>query len=378
MEESTEDFDPEEWPAARAVHMAGGCRAICLLDPRLDIKPKTLSGQTATAKLSNYGTLFTTIEAANLEIVGVDFIYDVRQTDGRRPVEWRVYHKRSQDGASTAWLYFQVMQKWGDIAKSAFSEKRGKLWDLAGRISYQSRVCDWRFRAISEAYYEQLNAEVLEETGFKSNRQFDNEFVWRSYESIHGFLVAACTLRDYLAEFAAEFIYATRLGLANTTVSTAAGLAKLLSKVTEQDELTRSLKTALSDGGWLKELGAYRDLVMHVAPLARAQRRLFAKNTVVSIAGAELPYTTCPMPDDPERIMAMRARGDFYSDFNAQWEAYVGQGSTGPDGLTYCHRALRKLAEVAEALAQYSPVPPKKMRVRLNSQDQPAEISFVE
>ena len=75
-------------------------------------------------------------------------------------------------------------------------------------------------------------------TPFEARRHFDNAFVWQSYVAIHAFLVDACILRDYLAEFAAHFLYGPRLGMAKINVTTATGLKKLLSKLAEADELT--------------------------------------------------------------------------------------------------------------------------------------------
>jgi hypothetical protein len=155
--------------------------------------------------------------------------------------------------------------------------------------------------------------------------------------------------------------------MAKVNVTSATGLKKLLSKLAEADELTASLQSAMAEDGWLRELGAYRDLVIHVAPLARAERRLFASNGTLSVGSDRLPFTICPIPDDPEKIVASRNRGDFFDDFASQWETYArgNKGDIPPrDALTYCHIALGKLTELAESLSVHSPVVPKKMRFR--------------
>jgi hypothetical protein len=381
MSDGNKEQNLEQWPAARTVHLVGGCRAICGLEPRIEVVPKALSGKVLTAELSDYGALYSTLESGNVEIVGVDFISDLRQADGRTPAEWRVYHKRTKE-RPTAWPCEDVTQKWADIGKSAYNEKIGRLWDLARRISHQLRVCGWRLRQISEAYYQQLNAEIHNENGFKVGRRFDNAFVWQSYVAIHAFLVDACILRDYLVEFAAHFVYGPRLGMATITVTTAAGLKKLLSKLADADELAASLRSAIAENGWLRELGAYRDLVIHVAPLARAEQRLFANTGTLLVDGSDhLPFTNCPIPDDPEKIMASRTRGDFFNDFAAQWETY-GKGNNrdlpSRDALTYCHMALGKLTELAESLSVHSPVMPKKMLFELSNNDAPATVNFIE
>ena len=358
--------------------MSGGCRAICRLEPRFEVLPKALSANVITGDLSQYGALYNSLESHNLEIIGVEFFSDVRQLNGQIPPEWRAYHRRS----TTAWPCEEITQKWRDIGKSAYSQKMGRLWDLADRISHQLRVAGWRLRQISEAYHQQLNAQVLADGGFKASRAFDNAFVWQSYVEIHSFLVDACIVRDYLAEFAAHFVYGPRMGMERIGVTTAASLKKLLMKVKDADALTTSLQTAISDSGWLQELGAYRDLVMHVAPLARAGRRLFASNCTLLVGGLEqLPFTVCPIPDDPERIMASRNRGDFFHDFSSQWETYaagIKDGLPRWDGLKYSHIALSRLTELAESLSEHSPVVPKKMLFELNDPKKSATLKFVE
>src|SRR5262245_35368485 len=144
----------ENWPAIRTVHLFGGCRAFCGLEPRFEITPKAVSGKLLHGELSNYQTLYSVLESSNLTIIGVEFFYDNRQAEGRLPAEWCVYHRRSK----TAWPCEEVTQKWGDIGKSAYDSKMGRLWDVSRRISHQLRVCGWRIREISEAYNRQLTA----------------------------------------------------------------------------------------------------------------------------------------------------------------------------------------------------------------------------
>jgi hypothetical protein len=333
-----------------------------------------LSGKVLTGRLSDYWALYRTLESGNLKILGVDFISDIRQAESRSPVEWRVYQSRP----STLWPSENQAQNWRKIANSAYNEKMGHLWDLASRISHQIRVCSWRLREISEAYYHQLNAQVL--NGFKSGNRFDNVFVWRSYVAVQAFLVDACILRDYLSEFAAQCHYGRKLGMAKVEVTTAASLKKLLANVPDSDELTVSLRTATDDNGWLQTLGHYRDLVLHLAPLSRAKSRLFAGCETLIFNSENLPYVTCPIPDNPHKIMESRNRGDFFVDFTSQWETFVKAATEGfpsQDALTYCYGVLGNLTALAESLSEHSPVVPKMMLFEMIDETQ-AEMRIVD
>ena len=150
------------------------------------------------------------------------------------------------------------------------------LWDTASRIGHQLRVCDWRLREISEAYSNQLLAR-LKQKDFKIGTRFEDGFTWLTYLSLQSFLVDACILRDYLSEFAAEYIYKPLIDLKNQRITAMAALKKkVLNKISDPDTLTKELEMAAGENGWLTLLGNYRDLVVHSAPLAQAKVKLFS------------------------------------------------------------------------------------------------------
>jgi hypothetical protein len=73
--------------------------------------------------------------------------------------------------------------------------------------------------------------------------------------SIQSFLIDACILRDYIAEFAAHFIYVSQTGEPIAKVTTMASLKKNILDKTATDPLSISLSEAVDAGGWLNELG---------------------------------------------------------------------------------------------------------------------------
>ncbi len=49
----------QEWPSGRIVHLFGGCRAINISGPTVDLDPYTLDGKHAQFQLKSYGSIYT-------------------------------------------------------------------------------------------------------------------------------------------------------------------------------------------------------------------------------------------------------------------------------------------------------------------------------
>lgn len=263
------------------------------------------------------------------------------------------YHWPSEDEA----------QRWSQIGHAAFSRNDGRLWDVASRISHQLRVCSWRLRQISDSYSDQLNAKIKGDA-FRVGTRFADGFTWLAYLSIQAFLVDACILRDYMAEYYALFLCPDQQLFGRNPITSMGGLKrKLLDKLTCEDAATKALQVATTEGGWLHELGAYRDLVVHSAPLAKAQSRMFAVTAelCLGVSGA-LPAVRLPIPANPQGIAKVRATGEHFEDFARQFELFV-QASQGEaqssDGMIYAHKALAQLSLLARQLGERSPAPPK-------------------
>ncbi len=353
----------QAWPASRIVHLAGGCRAININNPgpTVDLLPLATNRKQVRLTIPHYGALFNSLQALGLFVVGVDFYSHALEAKGKMPPNWRPYDASN----TTVWLWDETDMKWSHIGHAAHKRKNGRLWDLASRISHQTRVCSWRLRQISEAYREQLFA-TSSETDFQQGRRFEDGFTWLGYLSIQAFLVDACILRDYFAEFSARFVYApySKEGL---NVTSMAGLKKhILSKTVATDAATQSLKEATGEDGWLKQLGEYRDLVVHSAPLAKAERKLWAIHEITELgdSGGFLPAVKFPIPENPSSISRVRANGDLFRDFTRQFETFA-KASAGEspnrDGLAYAHDVMRRLAGLSALLVEKSPVAPEMM-----------------
>lgn len=324
----------------------------------MDVHPATLDGKQPKLHLRNYGSIYRTLETFGLHIVGADFYSHAFEIRGIVLPNWRPHHRKAQ----AVWTCTETAQTWRNIAYAAFQKRNGKLWDVSSRIAYHLRACNWRLREISESYNNQLNARINAEN-FEPGQLFEDGYTPLVYLALQTFLIDACILRDYLAEFAAS-VFSRRFGLNTQKVTTMAGLKKhVLDKITDSDALLENLRRNTDEGGWIQMLGSYRDLVVHSAPLAQAESKLYAVCEAVEISGGKsLPVITCPLPDRPNEIRASRAREEHLEDFETQFYSFV-QASKGEipkrDGMQYAHQVLGFLSELASEFAKISPVRPQ-------------------
>jgi hypothetical protein len=349
----------QKWPAIRFVHLPGGCRAINGQDPVVFIEPHIIGGKKYQFEISTYGTIYKSLVSLGLRIVGVDFISHVLEANGSMPPNWRSFHKVG----NTCWPTEEVAQKWRNIAHAAFVQKKGKFWDCGSRIGHQLRVCDWRLREISEAYRNQLFAK-FRDNDFKIGQKYADGFTWLSYLTIQSFLVDACILRDYLSEFLSEFIYNKVEDVVSQNITTMGILRKkVLNKITEPDNFTQELKADTGIQGWLTELGNYRDLVVHSAPLAQAEYKLFSICDALPIVDVGLlPIIRCPIPQDPATILSSRSKGHYFEDFEKLFNLFIGADKWKEpmlDGLDYASNILGRLAILSEKIANKSPIEPQ-------------------
>ena len=347
------------WPAARIVHLGGGVRAINNSGPTVSFDPLTIEGKQGQFQISQYGAIYHSLESLRVAIVGVDFYSHVLEAKGIVPPNWRSYHRTS----TTSWPTEEAAQKWRHIGHAAFKKKDGKLWDLGSRIGHQLRVCNWRLREISEAYCNQLSAKIRMKN-FEVGQRFEDGFTWLSYLAIQSFLVDACILRDYLSEFVFEYLYKQNVDIGNQKITSMGALKKkVLNKVTETDNITLEVKEATSKDGWITLLGNYRDLVVHAAPLAQAENKLFSICEEFKIAGGgRLPAIRCPIPENPASILTSRSTGSLFEDFDNQFNVFIEAGKGNlpmVDGLDYSSIVLGRLAILSDKIAEKSPIAPQ-------------------
>jgi hypothetical protein len=306
-----------------------------------------------------YSTLYQDLQARDLLPIGFEFVSNSLEAQGLVPTNWRSYHPWSP---KNVWPCEVQIDEWSQIGWVASQEGNAELWDLARRISHQLRVCAWRLYQLSDAYHVQLKARTAE-GNISTGRRFEDGFTWLGYLAAQAYLVDACILRDYLAEFFVAFVCPER-DRPKVHIATMAGAKKhVLDKVKSSNPLFAELASATSRSGWLFQLGAYRDLCVHCVPLARSESRLFAVGTAIPIKGAApLTGVSLPLPADPSGIAAERAsprRGDrLAEELKLMTSATRGEVSTA-DALLYCYSALDRLTYLATKVRKYSPVEPQ-------------------
>ncbi len=347
-----------EAPAVRSIHLQGGCRANDV-GGRLQLELLASNGRHAEVIPPSFHHAYGVLRRAGFLIVGADFFFEIEQADGRRLPSWRAHHPIR----GTSWPCADQADKWSSIAHSAIRQKNGLLWDVATRISHQLRTCDWRLRQVSEAYRDQLHAKVR--TGkFADGLRFFDGFTWLGYLAIQAFLVDACVLRDYLAEYRALVL--TQSGQ-RTFTSKITRIASLKRQYLSKDQLTtpvdQQMQKATEAGGWLHLLGEYRDLVVHYAPLASAGQDLYALCTKIPLdAQKTLPSIKLPIPSDPDKISAARTSGAHVDDPEQNYARFLNamkDPESALDGLGYAHSVLGHLSVLASELAAVSPVKPE-------------------
>jgi len=353
----------DNWPkAGRIVHLLGGGRVENPIGDMAYFHPHTLSNKSAEIKLPSYGALFRGIKELGQTIVGVEFIQSESELTGEQPPEWRSYHKQSW----TAWPAWELTQKWSQTSHAAFEEKEGQLWDIASRISHQLRIVSWRLKEISDAYHNQLMATHISKR-FEKGNNFEDGYTQFMYMAIQSFLVDLCVLRDFLAEFAWKYEIKKHFAK-NGRVDSMASLRRQLRSTmdTPPCSLAEQIIAVLEKNSWLDRLTAYRNLIVHSAPLAQSECRLFASCSSFPMSdGQEMPAIRCPIPDEPRNVKRMRDSGKQFASFEKQKEQFY-MAATGKipstDALQYAHEVFGKTLSLTNDLVAYSPIAPK-MRV---------------
>jgi len=352
----------QNWPIAiRVIHLKGGGRAINNAGPSVIVHPQTIDRKELKLQLKTYGSIYSNLEVLGFDIIGTDFYAHVSETEGNAPPQWKPFHRQDE----TVWPTTEVTRLWRQIAHASFKRKKGFLWDISSRIAHQLRVVAWRLREISEIYRIQLRSRI-NRGDYEEGIMFEDRNTWFIYNALQTFLVDACILRDYIAEFAGNVIFSNRYNLKTQAITGISGLIKnVLDKVPEPDALINQFKVATDNGGWIKTLGDYRNLIIHSAPLAYAEKKLFAICDSFNIEqNKKFPAIRCPIPDDPGNIKKSRAKGIHFENFSDQFDKFskAARGEIPSlDGVEYAHMILKNLVDLSKSLSKESPIKPEKI-----------------
>ncbi|WCN11523.1 hypothetical protein GV054_00100 [Marinomonas mediterranea] len=136
-----------------------------------------------------------------------------------------------------------------------------------------------------------------------------------------------------------------------------------LRKNSELNSFEKQLKEWMDDGGWLKELGAYRDLVMHSAPINIANHRLYGIQEIISLADSKQAQSVrFPIPSNPDGLYKQRCKKTDFDKYVKELEliAKAALDDFGKyDCLEYAQTISTKLSNLAletGSLAPYKPM----------------------
>ncbi|WP_136164890.1 hypothetical protein [Brenneria corticis] len=344
-------------PVVREVHLLGGGRAFNGISSEVEIHPLTISKKILKIHLKDYHHLFHDINKSGLYVIGCDFFTTPESTNGYTPPQWRTKNKNNP-----IWLCAEEGDNWSFIAHSAFKQKNGLLCDIASRISHQLRACEWRLRQLSESYADQLKSRINSDT-FKDNQRFFDEYTSLAYLSLQSFLVDACVLRDYLAEFYSEVMLSEVINGKVNKVTTLSGLLKRWKISPPKNIVGKEILISAKPGQWLFELGSYRDLVVHTAPLATAGRTLCAVTRLFNLPhGEKLPGIKLPLPNNPTELKTERSSGRYFDDPElnfARFQNIIDDVDNTKDSLEYAYSCMQSLGKMAKSVSTLSPVKPE-------------------
>lgn len=338
------------------LHLLGGVRAFWGDNGQpspVQVEPHLMSGKGLEFTASSLGQAIQRCNALGLQSFGAGVYTNGLELKGIVPAQWRTIHYLP----NSAWFCYEAQENWSQIAYAARKNQIGRLWDCSARIAYQLTTCISRLQDISDGYATQLRSLVAKK--FPYGSRIENLWTHSVFRSIQAFLAEACILRDYLAEFTAEYVYRAVM---RTRITTLAKLVPHLRSGDFSGKLATDLRKATDPNGWLAMIGDYRNLVVHSAPLAMAQKDLWVWCQAHRLPrGERLPYVQFPLPADPAGIMALRRESD-YANFSTLADIFSGPAevdSSMKDAFRYLHEVLGKLGELAAALVHHSPVPPE-------------------
>ncbi|WP_312626680.1 hypothetical protein [Scandinavium sp.] len=352
----------DNWPiCGRTVFLFGG--PVASIEPQSDIVllwPNTKDGKEVQIKLDKYEKLFYALNKYNLKIIGVEFTTNYSEFSGESPRQFRGYIEQERH-----WSNWDATQKWSGIALSSFRNKNGLSYDLSNRISFQLTSINNRLKNLALSYQNQLNALALKDN-FKNGQRFQDGFTDLVYQEFHSFLFDAGILRDNLCEYVYHFSNDGACKQDGKEITTAGGLLKVLKKMVVCTELESYLKNEMGPGGWLFELGNYRDLVMHSAPINIASHRLYAIHESIALPGnKELLSVRFPLPANPEKLYGERCKkSDFdkYIEHFKELSRFSIEERGAYDCLEYAHKVFGLLTNLSLEIVKHSPFKPMKHR----------------
>lgn len=352
----------EQWHnLTRIVHLIGGQRAINKAGSEVDISVSS-NDLIPTFTINQYHDLPWDLILLGFKIVGIDYYEIPQQAKAYYPPTWHLFHSDQVDRDSS----LNAENQWRYLSNAAFKTEKLELMDICGRIAFEIRACNYRLRKLSEAYNIELWS-LCEQNQFSPGK-FETLNSFFIYLETHALLGGLCTLRDYLAEFIANFVLQDVLDIDNR-IRLMSRLRKQIiqSKITDNTIASELLEiTDESREGWMAKLSAYRDLVVHYVPLSQAVRREFLVKRFLPGCNLEnLPSIYFPIPSNPFLVKTVRSKGSPFKTMSEWIEASNQDDDSAPDALEYCLHSVRSMVSLAYKISKEAPISPEMLTLAL-------------
>lgn len=339
----------------RIVHLVGGLRAINKAGSEVVI-PLGSNDSMPTFLIDEYHDLPRVLISLGFKVVGIDYYETSQQAQGYYPPTWYPFHADQEDKDTS----LNAENRWSWLANAAFKAEKIELMDICSRIAFEMRACNLRLRQLSEAYNVELWS-LCEQQQFSPGKvETLNSF--SIYLETHDLLRELCTLRDYLAEFVANFVLKGSLNTDNR-IRLMASLSKQIAKAQITDSSIASELCEItneSEGGWLAKLSAYRDLVVHYVPLGQATRKEFVVKRFLPDSNlGNLPSIYFPIPSNPFSVKQVRSKGSPFETVSEWIEASKQDDDSAPDALEYCLHSVGSMMSLAFKIAREAPISPE-------------------
>jgi hypothetical protein len=348
---------------ARVAHLLGGLRSRCGGDTSASLNLVGVDENLFDWQLRSPNEFFGWLRWLGLTLVGTDTALIQSARPDLEPPLWQSYS--AAIGKKRSSLPTRLL--WSDLANGSYEASNLSLHDLSARIHFHLQAVDWRLRALSESYGRELS-NLVENHKFEHGERQYTGHTEAIFLALHAFMVEACVLRDYLAEYVASV---TQTTLANgSPIRRMSKLRPVLSSLASTySKLGEELSAATdpTTPGWLAVLGAYRDLVIHSGPLAMVSHGIYSRGRYVeTAAGIGVPIIELPLPECPADLAKLRARGQHLRGsadwIEKTWASSVA-GTEDVDALAYCASVVEKLTDLSERLIPLSPVSPKPLQL---------------
>jgi hypothetical protein len=341
----------------RTAHLLGGLRAVNQAGPEVTIPIN--SRKHISFSIPQYHALSPILSSAGLSVIGIDYYEMNEQIQGYYPPTWKAFNSKEENDRAS----LLAEDTWHEIANAAFDKKNMELMDICSRISFETKACNQKLRKLSDAYNTELWALCNGQEFSPGRVETLNSF--SIYLETHSLLRELCTLRDYLAEFVANFILKDALK-AESRIRLMSSLRKEIKKSGITDHHIASELCHITneeEGGWLSLLSAYRDLAVHYVPLGQAARREFVFKRFLpgSKLKEDIPSIYFPMPSNPYALKKLRSKGSPFQTVLEWVEASEQPDKDAPDTLEYCWHSVSNMMALSASLASQSPVEPKRL-----------------